>query len=73
MACVRKTHEQNEERTVATGQHGAFHLSMDDDQLLAEDSIFYNKIGAAVIQVETTPEITDRVAGIAQWFKRCLN
>ena len=46
-----KTREQNEAETVKLGEHRSFHLSMEDDQLLAEYSIFYNKIEATAIQV----------------------
>ena len=44
---TRKTREQNEEETVATGQQGSFHLSIEDDELLTEQGILYNQIGTA--------------------------
>jgi hypothetical protein len=44
---TRKTREQNEEETVATGQQGSFHLSIEDDELLTEQSIPYDQIGTA--------------------------
>jgi hypothetical protein len=44
---TRKTYEQNEEETVATGQQGSFHLSIEDNELLAEHGILYNQIGTA--------------------------
>jgi hypothetical protein len=36
---TRTTREQNEEETVATGQQGPFHLSIEDDEWLTEQSI----------------------------------
>jgi hypothetical protein len=36
------TGEQNEAETVTVGKQRSFHLSMEDDQLLAQKRIFYN-------------------------------
>jgi hypothetical protein len=44
---TRTTREQNEEETVATGQQGSFHLSIEDDEWLTEQGILYNQIGTA--------------------------
>jgi hypothetical protein len=41
----RTTREQNEEETVATGQQGSFHLSIEDDELLTEEGTLHNQIG----------------------------
>ena len=37
-----KASEQNEAETVVLGEYRLFHLTMEDDELLAEYCIFYN-------------------------------
>ena len=46
-----KTSEQNEAETVVLGEYRSFHLSMEDNELLAQEGILYNQIGTAAIQV----------------------
>ena len=40
-----KTSEQNKAETVMLGEQRPFHLTMEDDQLLAQQGIFHNQIG----------------------------
>ena len=42
-----KTSEQNEAETVMLGEQRSFHLSIEDDELLAQQGILYNQIGTA--------------------------
>ena len=42
-----KTREQNEAETVMVGERRSFHLSMEDNELLAQEGILYNQIGTA--------------------------
>ena len=41
------TGRANEAKTVAMGKQRSLHLSIKDDQLLAQQGIFYNQIGTA--------------------------
>ena len=43
--------EQSEAETVAIGKQRSFHLSIKDDQLLAELRIFYDQIRTAECQI----------------------
>jgi hypothetical protein len=37
-----RTSERNEAETVMLGEHRSFHLTMEDDELLAQQGILYN-------------------------------
>ena len=46
-----KTSEQNKAETVMLVEHRSCHLTMEDDQLLAQQGIFHNQIGTAAAKI----------------------
>ena len=63
--------EQNDAETVTMGEQRPFHLSMENDQLLAQQRISTIRSVRPRVRFERAPEIKDRVVGLAQWLMSC--